>query len=290
MIYLDTLMDVNQHNREYDEGKHSWFKEINQFADITEEELIAQYTGLRLPANIEEQRAAGPISYYKGKPGVPDELDYRDQGAVNAVKNQGSCGSCWAFATTAALEGRAFLKSGSLPDCAEQQLVSCSGEEYDTYGCNGGWYDGAWKYIRDNKENGIDTQTSYPYTARDDACNTSKTQDGQDVASTCQGPGYVDKNEAAIKEEVGTNGPLAIATSVTGWGSYSGGVFDDPSCTAACMHAITIVGYSESQKYWIVRNSWGSSWGDHGYILLRKDANMQYGMCGLAQYAYYPIA
>lgn len=285
-LYLAEVEAVNQWNQEYDQGMHSYFKGINQFSDLTRDEFVAQQK-LKVPADIEARRAAGHHNVPQST--APAAIDWREEGAVQHVKNQGQCGSCWAFATVAALEGRTAIKSGTLPDISEQQFVSCSPEKYDTFGCNGGWYDGAWKYAHDQGTHGIDTQSSYPYTARDDACDTAKTSDDLDVAATCEGPGYTEKTEASVMEEVGNNGPLAIAINCAPWGSYSGGVFDDPSCTAGAMHAVTIVGYSDSEKYWIVKNSWGANWGDAGYILLRKDSSIQYGMCGLAQYAYYPM-
>jgi len=176
---------------------------------------------------------------------------------------------------------------------SEQQLVSCCGSQYDTDGCNGGWMNGAMDYVRDNGENGIDTQTSYPYTARDDACNTAKTQDGQDVATTSpKGHINVSQNEAAIMEAVGNGGPIVVTIDCnSAWRAYSGGIFDDPSCREnGVLHAVGVVGYDNAQKYWIIRNSWSTGWGESGYQRMAKDKGSDYplGMCGIAQYPMYP--
>merc|ERR1712080_682535 len=187
-LYLEEVVAVNKWNLEYDQGLHSYFKGINQFSDMTREEFVAMQK-LKVPADIEERRAAG--NHQVPQSTAPSAIDWREKGAVQHVKNQGQCGSCWAFATVCALEGRHAIKNGDLPDIAEQQFVSCSPEKYDTYGCNGGWYDGAWKYAHDQGSHGIDTQESYPYTARDDACDTAKTSDDLNVAATCEGPGTV---------------------------------------------------------------------------------------------------
>jgi len=287
-LYLDEVMAVNKFNAEYDQGMHTYWKGINQFSDMTQDEIV-KAQGLILPADIKERVANSPKKVMQTT--APDAIDWREKGAVQHVKNQGQCGSCWAFATVAALEGRHQIKTGDLVDISEQQFVSCSPEKYVTMGCSGGWYDGAWKYAHDQGTNGIDTQTSYPYTATDTVpCDTQKTSDNKDVAAVCGGPGYTDNTEAGVMESVGNDGPLAVAVNCA-WSNYNGGVFEDPNCGPAAAHAVTVVGYDDNEKFWIVKNSWGESWGDKGYIRLRKDYTaIEFGMCGIAQYAYFPLA
>jgi len=287
MLYLDNLMMVNVHNREYDQGKHTYWMAVNPLADMTEDEIIAQKTGVKLPKNMGDSPVRVP-----SEKATPDAINWVEKGAVQHVKDQGQCGSCWAFGTCGAFEGQYFVKYGKLIDCAEQQLVSCSGPEYDTEGCNGGWMNGAMDYVRDNGENGIDTQASYPYTARDDTCDTAKTQDGQDVATTCPGGHIlVETNEAAVMEAVGNLGPIVICIDCnSAWRAYSGGIFDDPSCREnGVLHAVTLCGYDNNQKYWLIKNSWNTWWGDQGYMKMVKDkSGYPYGMCGIAQYPMYP--
>jgi len=289
-LYLEEVELVNKHNEEYDQGKHTYWKGINQFSDMTEAEKKASF-GLIIPDNVEELRAAAPKKVIQTT--APSSIDWREKGAVQRVKDQHHpnwCGSCWAHAATAALEGRHFIKDGgALPDLGEQQLVSCAGSKYDCNGCNGGWYNGAWDYIHDQGSNGIDTFTSYPYTGLDSACDTQKTSDNKDVGSICSGPGYCETNEAAVMEAVGNDGPVAIAVNCMPWINYSGGIFDDSSCNDSPTHAVTIIGYNDEEKYWIIKNSWAESWGESGYIRMRKDSSLPYGMCGLAHYAMYPL-
>jgi len=271
--YLVAIAEINRHNAEYDQGKHTWFKGENEFLDWTQEEFDARngYT--------EGQIKTGRTHVPKGA--SPDSVDWRQQGAVNGVKNQGQCGSCWAFGTVAALEGQTAIKKGNLPDCSEQQLVDC---DRQSSGCQGGLPDFANQYIAQQGSNGLDTQSSYPYTARDGTCDTSKTQDGQNVCATINGHTNVPQGESSLQQAVGTVGPITIGVNASPWSSYAGGIYDDSSCSARLNHAVAAVGYDTNQNYWIVRNSWGSSWGEQGYIRMVMGKNM----CGLSNDASYP--
>merc|ERR1712168_1166031 len=147
---------------------------------------------------------------------------------------------------------------------------------------------GAMDYVRDNSENGVDTQNSYPYTARDDSCDTAKTQDGVNVATTCPGGHiFVEKTETAVMEAVANTGPITISIDCnTQWRAYSGGIFDDPGCRedSETGHAVTLCGYDNNSKYWLIKNSWDTWWGEQGYMRMAKDkAGYKYGMCGIAQ-------
>jgi len=275
--YLKNVEFINNHNAEYDQGKHTYWCGINEWSDLTDAEYEAR-NGYRLP----EEPITGPVR--NGDPATaPDSVDWRQQGAVNGVKNQGQCGSCWAFSAVCALEGQAFLTTGSLPDCAEQQLVSC---DPSSHGCSGGWPSRSYNYIAGQGSNGIDTQSSYPYTASDSSCDTSKTSDNMNVAATCSGPRTVGASEGALQEAVGNVGPISIClcASSSAFGQYSGGIFDDPSCGTSINHAVACVGYDTNQNYWIVRNSWGTSWGESGYIRMVKGKNM----CGMLSNSCYP--
>jgi len=275
--YLKNVEFINNHNAEYDEGKHTFWCGVNEWSDMTDEEYEAR-NGYRLPT----EPIQGPVR--NGDPATsPDSVDWRTQGAVNYVKNQGQCGSCWAFSAVCALEGQWAIHKGSLPDCGEQQLVSC---DPSSHGCSGGWPSRSYDYISGQGSNGIDTQSSYPYTASDSSCDYSKTQDGQNVAATCTGPHSVGSSEGALQEAVGNVGPISIClcASSSAFGQYSGGIFDDASCGTSINHAVACVGYDTNQNYWIVRNSWGTSWGESGYIRMVKGKNM----CGMLSNSCYP--
>jgi len=273
--YLRAVAAINKHNAEYDEGKHTWFMAENAFLDWTSEELDARNGYKPAPFKL------GGMHVSKGA--APDTIDWRQEGAVNAVKDQGHCGSCWAFGTVAALEGQVFIKTGYLPDCSEQQLVDC---DTHSHGCNGGLPDYACMYIQSQGEHGLDTQTSYPYTAEDGTCDTTKTKDMENICTTISGMNHVTASETALQEAAGTVGPITIGVAANGnWQRYGGGIFDDPSCTHSLNHAVAVVGYDASQGFWIVRNSWGPSWGESGYIRMVMGKNM----CGMAMDATYPV-
>merc|ERR1712121_449 len=215
----------------------------------------------------------------EGKPALAG-IDWRTQGAVGPIRNQGQCGSCWAFSAVCALEGAWKINKGSLPDASEQQLVSC---DPSSHGCNGGWPSRVYDYIRGQGSNGIDTESSYPYTASDSSCDTHKTSDGQNVAATCTGGSHVSASDSAHQSALSNVGPLSICVEVnSGFRNYRGGIFDDPSCGTSLNHAVALVGY-DSQSYFL-RNSWGTSWGAAGMMNIIIGKNT----CGILNESCYP--
>jgi cathepsin L len=273
--YLRTVAKINNHNAEYDQGQHTWFMGENNFMDWTQ-------------AEIENRNGFTGWNHKMTKTFVPtgkssDAVDWRDQGAVNGVKDQGQCGSCWAFSTVASLEGQQAIVNGNLPDCSEQQLVDCDPK---SSGCNGGLMTYAFDYIKGQGSNGLDTQDSYPYTARDGTCDTSKTQDGENVCATVSGYTELPQgDESALQDAVSSIGPISIAANASPWSSYSGGIFDSSSCDPNGLnHGIAMVGYDTAENFWIIRNSWGGSWGESGYMRMVMGKNM----CGISNMSCYP--
>lgn len=217
---------------------------------------------------------------------VPNKIDWRQQGAVTPVKDQGQCGSCWAFSATGALEGQHFRKTNRLVSLSEQNLVDCS-KDYGNDGCNGGLMDNAFKYINVNK--GIDTETSYPYEAKDDTCRYNLNDVG------AEDKGFVDipsGNEKKLKEAVATVGPVSVAIDAANpsFQLYASGVYFEPQCSSENLdHGVLAVGYGTDKKsgdYWLVKNSWGDSWGDDGYIKMSRNKENN---CGIATQASYPL-
>nr|ACP18830.1 cysteine proteinase 1 [Chrysomela tremula] len=276
-IFQDTLREIAAHNAKYESGESTYYLAINQFSDITDEEFRAM-----LMKNVESRPSLEDMEIANLTVGAaPESIDWRTEGAVLPIRNQEDCGSCWAFSAVAAVEGQAAIKSGSKTPLSVQQLVDCSTEGGNS-GCNGGLMNGAFDYI---KANGLESDAKYPYTGTDDSCKADKS------SSLVKLTGYkkVASSEASLKEAVGTVGPISVAVYADLWRSYGGGIFNNILCLGFGLdHGVTAVGYGtdNGKKYWPVKNSWGESWGEEGYIRMARDTLHN---CGINQQASYPI-
>lgn len=251
---------------------------LNKFADLTEAEFVAKYTGLRYTGK--EERSA---LKHTAALGQQANVDWRSKGAVNSVKDQGQCGSCWAFSATAAIESSWFIKRGTLYNLAEQQLVDC-GSSTGNYGCNGGWMDYAFQYIINF--GGQDLTSDYPYTARDGACRANKDKVAAKVASFTD----VGKNDCKGLLSAISQQPTSVAIAANAIMFYSSGIFSNSACGTSLNHGVTAVGFGTegSQNFYIVRNSWGAGWGEAGYIRMSRDVQTDTGICGICMVASYP--
>jgi cathepsin L len=272
---------IEHHNLEADMGKHTYWLGMNEYGDLTDEEYTQYLTGYIM----RNSTSTAPQFMAPSNTEVPDMVDWREKGYVTEIKNQGHCGSCWSFSATGSLEGQHFKKTGKLVSLSEQNLVDCSKKE-GNHGCKGGLMDFAFTYIKRN--DGLDTEQSYPYKAKDGMCHFRK----PDVGAT--DTGYMDikhGSEDDLMTAVATVGPISVAidASKPTFRMYKRGVYVDHACSSRKLdHGVLAVGYgSESgQDYWIVKNSWGASWGNKGYIMMARNHN---NMCGIATQASYPL-
>ncbi|XP_077176187.1 cathepsin S-like [Paroedura picta] len=282
MTWEKNLKFITLHNLEHSLGLHSYELGMNHLGDMTSEEVATQLTGLKIPDSWEQNS-----TYFKSKAevGIPDSVDWREEGCVTEVKFQGDCGSCWAFSAVGALECQWKRKTGQLISLSPQNLVDCS-SMYGNKGCNGGYMANAFQYVIDNK--GIDSEASYPYTGKVGPCRYNPSA----RAATCSR--YVQlpqTDEAALKSAVATVGPVSVAIDATKetFFLYKSGVYDDQSCSQKVNHAVLVVGYGtlDSKDYWLVKNSWGVKFGDQGYIRMARNHG---NLCGIASFGCYPLA
>jgi cathepsin L len=259
--------------------KHSYTLGMNEMGDMTHAEFKATKLGYKRidRSYARSKNSEGPHMHVKKAPAT---VDWRNKGAVTPIKNQQQCGSCWAFSTTGSTEGNVAIQSGKLISLSEQQLVDCS-QAQGNQGCEGGLMDQAFQYIISN--GGITSEKNYPYTAMDGTCNT--TAQGQSVATI---GGYTDVtsgDENALINAVSI-GPVSVAIEADQacFQFYQSGILSDPSCGTNLDHGVLAVGYDQNNKYWIVKNSWGTSWGMNGYI----EIAMGMDECGINTEPSYP--
>lgn len=246
-IYADFLITMAKHNAD---ATQTWKMGENQFSDLTKEEFVKLYLG-ELAVEVRELDEPVNIGFTEG-------VDWRTKGVVTKVKNQGQCGSCWAFGATAAHESYQiqFKNQPNTIDLSEQQLVDCStGSPYENNGCNGGYGVRALEYIKDN---GQTTSAEYPYTAKDGSCKTP--------TGSYRPFGVAEGRGCEEIEQIIVRRPLAVRVDATNWSPYRSGVFSN--CNKKINHAVFMVGSSEAE--WTIKNSWGPAWGEQGYIRLAK--------------------
>jgi len=289
IIWLENKAKIDRHNRQALRGMHSHDLAMNEWGDLLHREFVAAFNGYKArPANFSGELPRGAKHLMPAhKECLPENVDWREYGAVTPVKNQGRCGSCWAFSTTGALEAMHHRATGKLVSLSEQNLVDCSGE-FGNQGCKGGLMDSAFQYIEEN--GGIDTEASYPYVGEQEKCRYNPAFRGAtDIGFMNVEAG----NEAALKTAVATQGPCSVAidASLESFQFYRSGVYRARECSAENLdHGVLVIGYGVEEEtkeaYWLIKNSWGTSWGLEGYIkIARNDGNM----CGVASTASYPL-
>lgn len=261
---------------------------LNSFADKTLEEIKAAHFGL---GDLKDVEAPAPQTHRTLQFGPifspPVSKDWHELDTMNKVVHQGSCGSCYAFATIVSLEHMYYLKTGKKARLSEQELVDCS-KGHGNAGCRGGWMHQAYDYVIQNE--GIQLASSYPYVGTENSfCKYDSQKNVKGLLSS-----YVkinkNDNDHIVMALQNTVVPSAVDAGELSF--YSSGVFDKKTCSATINHAIVIVGYGETKsgvKYWNVRNSWGPDWGVHGHFKLLRHTGKQQGICGITQYNVYPV-
>merc|ERR1712128_382999 len=246
-VWSSNVGFISSHNTEHDNGLHDFSVGENEFADMTPDEITSYFNGL----TMEDSSPSSEIFYSDVTvESLPTDVDWRKNGSVTPVKNQAHCGSCWAFSATGSLEGAHYAKTGKLVSLSEQNLVDCSAKE-GNHGCMGGLMDSAFKYVKDN--GGIDTEASYNYTAQTGkTCLYNATNSGANLTSWVDIPHM---SEADLQKAVATAGPPAGSDK-------------------------------KPKDFWLVKNSWGATWGMAGYINMARN---KHNACGIATQASYPV-
>jgi cathepsin F len=239
---------------------------LNKFADLSHSEFKKMYLRPINPTTFGPELSITPSN------ALPDSYNWVDQGAVCAVKDQGQCGSCWAFSAVANMEGQNFLHgTKTLVALSESQLVDCdTGDD----GCNGGLMGNAFEYAI---KNGMESEQDYPYVAQTRTCKYDKSKAIYKFSNWSMIPSDEEKMRQALYDM----GPLSIAVDAENWSYYSGGIYTG-YCTTNLDHGVTLVGWGSQngKPYWIIKNSWGKDWGLNGYIWLERNTNK----CGINKY------
>uniref|UniRef100_A0A0D9WBW5 Uncharacterized protein n=1 Tax=Leersia perrieri TaxID=77586 RepID=A0A0D9WBW5_9ORYZ len=281
-VFKENLKHIDEINKKVS----SYWLGLNEFADLTHDEFKSTYLGLTPPEPRKKKTTSSEFRF-AGDDEVPKEVDWRKKNAVTEVKNQGQCGSCWAFSTVAAVEGINAIVTGNLTSLSEQELIDCSTDGNN--GCNGGLMDYAFSYIASS--GGLHTEEAYPYAMEEGECDQKKDDGDEAAVVTISGYEDVPVNDEEALVKALAHQPVSVAIEASGrhFQFYSGGVFDGP-CGEELDHGVTAVGYgtSKGQDYIIVKNSWGPHWGEKGYIRIKKGTGKGEGLCGINKMASYP--
>eukprot|EP00567_Pseudictyota_dubia_P000216 CAMPEP_0197465146 /NCGR_PEP_ID=MMETSP1175-20131217/64388_1 /TAXON_ID=1003142 /ORGANISM="Triceratium dubium, Strain CCMP147" /LENGTH=386 /DNA_ID=CAMNT_0043001151 /DNA_START=120 /DNA_END=1280 /DNA_ORIENTATION=+ len=295
MIWLENHEMIERHNSK--DPAPSYTLGHNQFSDLTHDEYKKMnFLGEHSPGMLSPPRVKifdETQLEKKHKKKLPKTVDWVEKGAVTDVKNQGMCGSCWAFSAIGAIEGAHFLDTGELVSLSEQEVLDC---DTDDKACFGGLMDNAFKW--DEHSGGICSEEDYPYAGRKHflkGCKEYKSE-CDDVPHT-EVKTFIDvkHSNANLKESISIQ-PTSVAIEADGHGFqfYKSGVYDDPDCGVKLDHGVLAVGYGKQNgtDYWVIKNSWGATWGDQGYIKMSRDNpnnGKDKGQCGILMAASRPI-
>lgn len=273
-LFEERLTQIQLHNAQ---PKKSHFKDVNNLTDWTDSEmrsLLGFDKNLAMHRRVERHG----INFFrtlakspKQATSLPASVDWTLTGALTPVKNQGGCGSCWAFAGTEAIESNVFIETGRLFTLAPQQYVDCVTNSDDcggSGGCEGATPDLLFEYAT---KNGAYNETQYPYQGQDNTCKNLTSP-----VAIIGGWADVSSNDPVALQQAVVNGPVTVGVAAASWGAYGGGVLQFEDCDADIDHAVLLVGYGtdpEQGDYWKIQNSWGPGWGENGFIRLARHAD-----------------
>jgi cathepsin F/cysteine peptidase B len=262
-VFQDNLKMIDELNRKSDGAIYG----VTVFSDITQEEFKELYLMKNLPPVEDIELLEIPENIT-----APLNFDWRSKGAVSAVKNQGQCGSCWAFSAVENIESVWQIAGHPMALLSEQQVVDC---DKDCHGCGGGWPYRAMNYVA--QAGGADSESSYPYEARNGACRFKPGS----VVAKIRSYKKLPTSETAIRDALQTTSPFSICVDANRWSSYRSGVMRSTECGKSIDHCVQLIGFDSTATipFWIVRNSWGTGWGMQGYIQLEMLKNT----CAMAQ-------
>lgn len=270
-IFMQQLKKVEEHNAK----GLSWTLGVNEYSDWTNEEY-SQLLGLK---NFRNHNSALPVAHFPVA-NADKDIDWRNvDGYVTPVKNQLKCGSCWSFSATGALEGSYFKKYGKQVRFSESHVVDC---DKFSHGCNGGLQENAFVHWM---RFGPISEESYPYEPKDRECQENKI--GAEFPELPMAF-RVDTGDNLLYDAL-VHQPVAISIRAENdaFRQYKGGIIDGPDCGTEIDHAVLLVGYNQKDNYWIVKNSWGNTWGESGYVrIMRRD---KMGICGINQQNSIPV-
>ncbi|KAJ1270278.1 hypothetical protein BS78_06G042000 [Paspalum vaginatum] len=284
-VFKANLRRAQRHQRLDPTAVHG----VTRFSDLTPGEFRRQFLGLRSSSRRDLLKGSAHEAPILPTEGLPTDFDWREHGAVGPVKDQGSCGSCWSFSTSGALEGAHYLATGKLEVLSEQQMVDCD-HECDPLeprscdaGCNGGLMTTAFSYLE--KAGGLESEKEYPYTGRDGTCKFDKSK----IVAQVKNFSVVSADEDQIAANLVKHGPLAIGINAIFMQTYIGGVSCPYICGKNLDHGVLLVGYGSAgyapirfkeKPYWIIKNSWGENWGENGYYKICRGPHLQ-NKCGV---------
>ena len=273
---LDKIREINAQNKSYYLG-------LTGLTDLTQEE----YKQFYLNKELKSAKQTSTLPFTHANVEAVDKIDWRDKGAVTPVKNQGMCGSCWAFSSTGSMEGINFINSGKLISLSEEQLVNCDKTDH---GCNGGLMDNAFKYVINI--GGIDTEADFPYHAFALWRTCPADKEGNHAVTITDYTDVPTKNKDALLQALSAQ-PVSIAIEADHFvfQNYRGGIITEDTCGDTLDHGVLAVGFDTTADtpYWIVKNSWGASWGESGYVRLAINVTDTSGQCGILEHPVYPV-